>query len=380
MMLYLAEIIAFPFLPSKSTSTLSDDDLPIQDSSLIKRWEAALTNQQEQEALQQEVAQYDLQLREHDQMSNGVDELHVRLNKYDGERQKTGEDGDGDGQLEISVEANERHRLEVVARPSPQRTEDAPKTPEDFPETPPEIKSNVCRYPDFNLNDDTIGQYFDHPAPLDCGGMQLFFFQNGQLRLNEELYNKAGLSFSRCSFRVIEWKDDNSFVYGEETLNTVFPFVVSVKHDFFRVQCHSKVGQTHKKSDNERPNDDETDKTDGNLDADKEVTVEAVAAEDISSEKNDDEVTYEQFIAQVSTRLNVKKRAEELLANMGETNSQMNVLIFAVESLSRLSAMRLLPKTYAFLRNDLKAVVLNGYNTVGESTTGSIIPLLTGYY
>ena len=57
---------------------------------------------------------------------------------------------------------------------------------------------------------------------------------------------------------------------------------------------------------------------------------------------------------------------------------QMNVLMFAMDSMSHLSYQRLLPNTYAFLRDEMKAVILNGYNIVGDATTAAMLPILTG--
>ncbi|CAN7942821.1 unnamed protein product, partial [Ixodes hexagonus] len=55
-----------------------------------------------------------------------------------------------------------------------------------------------------------------------------------------------------------------------------------------------------------------------------------------------------------------------------------NVLIFGLDSVSRLSMMRLLPKTYEFLVNKLGAVVFRGMNKVGDNTYPNLVALLTG--
>jgi hypothetical protein len=46
--------------------------------------------------------------------------------------------------------------------------------------------------------------------------------------------------------------------------------------------------------------------------------------------------------------------------------------------MSHLSYQRLLPKTYALLKNELRAVILNNYNAVEEGTTANLLPLLSG--
>ncbi|XP_077491202.1 uncharacterized protein LOC144101852 [Amblyomma americanum] len=55
-----------------------------------------------------------------------------------------------------------------------------------------------------------------------------------------------------------------------------------------------------------------------------------------------------------------------------------SVLVFGLDSISRLSMMRLLPKTYTFLTDTLGAVVLRGMNKVGDNTFPNLVALLTG--
>ncbi|KAH6942088.1 hypothetical protein HPB50_000663 [Hyalomma asiaticum] len=55
-----------------------------------------------------------------------------------------------------------------------------------------------------------------------------------------------------------------------------------------------------------------------------------------------------------------------------------NVLIFGLDSVSRLSMMRFLPKTYDYLVSRLNAVVFRGMNKVGDNTFPNLLALLTG--
>jgi hypothetical protein len=56
----------------------------------------------------------------------------------------------------------------------------------------------------------------------------------------------------------------------------------------------------------------------------------------------------------------------------------MNVIMFGLDSMSRNSVIRKLPKTYEFITNELKADILRGYNIIGDGTPQALIPLLTG--
>ncbi|VDO97886.1 unnamed protein product [Soboliphyme baturini] len=56
----------------------------------------------------------------------------------------------------------------------------------------------------------------------------------------------------------------------------------------------------------------------------------------------------------------------------------MNVFILGFDSMSRMMFMRKLKKAYKFLTDDLQAIVLEGYNIVGDGTTKALVALLTG--
>lgn len=57
---------------------------------------------------------------------------------------------------------------------------------------------------------------------------------------------------------------------------------------------------------------------------------------------------------------------------------KLNVLILGFDSLSRNTFIRLLPKSYTFLKDQLHSLVLEGYNVVGDGTPQALIPFLTG--
>ncbi|GMR50749.1 hypothetical protein PMAYCL1PPCAC_20944, partial [Pristionchus mayeri] len=55
-----------------------------------------------------------------------------------------------------------------------------------------------------------------------------------------------------------------------------------------------------------------------------------------------------------------------------------NVLMVSFDSVSQMTFRRKLPKTVRFLEEKLEAVVMNGYNIVGDGTPQAFIPILTG--
>lgn len=58
---------------------------------------------------------------------------------------------------------------------------------------------------------------------------------------------------------------------------------------------------------------------------------------------------------------------------------KLNVIMYGLDSMSRMHFIRKLPKTYKYLKENLKAFVLEGYNIVGDGTPQALIPILTGF-
>ncbi|CAG0894699.1 unnamed protein product [Darwinula stevensoni] len=56
----------------------------------------------------------------------------------------------------------------------------------------------------------------------------------------------------------------------------------------------------------------------------------------------------------------------------------LNVLIWGYDSLSRNTFIRKLPLAYKYLTETLEAIVLHGYNIVGDGTPQALTPILTG--
>ncbi|CAF4403358.1 unnamed protein product, partial [Adineta steineri] len=62
---------------------------------------------------------------------------------------------------------------------------------------------------------------------------------------------------------------------------------------------------------------------------------------------------------------------------MMQTHLGYNVLMFGFDSVSRMTFMRFLPKTYSYLIKELGAIVMKGYNIVGDGTPAALFPILT---
>lgn len=324
--LQISELISLPYISARNTVRVNDDDQPLPESSLMQMWAA------QKYALLKPPPNFS------EKQQNDAEDAIA-------EAQQQQEEENKQEQQEQPLEDWAHKDADDAADPA---AEAGKEDDESLPLVPKELEAEACRYPPFNLNEDTIGQFFTSAPQLQCDGRLLFDYLNGHLKLNTTLYAK-GDPFDHCEFTPIMWKDDRSFIYGEPVISRQHPFedVPTKDQDFFHVRCFGATA-----------NNEET-----------ESKADAI---------------YEQFLAQISPRVEVIKRADEILEALGKKPSseqqprQMNVLIFAIESLSHMSAMRLLPRTYAYLRQNMHAVILNGFNTVGDSTTGTLIPLLTG--
>ncbi|KAL4219938.1 hypothetical protein ACF0H5_020349 [Mactra antiquata] len=90
---------------------------------------------------------------------------------------------------------------------------------------------------------------------------------------------------------------------------------------------------------------------------------------------------FDQFLVQISPKKDILKLNEDTVGKVksnDDTDDKMNVLMFGLDSMSHLAYQRKLPLTYKYLKEELGAVVMDGYNIVGDATTAALIPMLTG--
>ncbi|KAG8186660.1 hypothetical protein JTE90_014736 [Oedothorax gibbosus] len=78
---------------------------------------------------------------------------------------------------------------------------------------------------------------------------------------------------------------------------------------------------------------------------------------------------------QLHTHIQTTKKLESQTSVL---KNAINVLIFGLDSMSRLSFIRLLPRTYHYLTEKLGMTVFRGMNKVGDNTYPNLVALLTG--
>ena len=89
-----------------------------------------------------------------------------------------------------------------------------------------------------------------------------------------------------------------------------------------------------------------------------------------------DKKTYKNLHSGIAFKHELQGRAAE--TTMPPEAMGLDVLMFGFDSTSRMTWMRNLPKSHDYFTNKLGAVVLEGYNIVGDGTPQALLPILTG--
>uniref|UniRef100_A0A183CHQ4 DUF229 domain-containing protein n=1 Tax=Globodera pallida TaxID=36090 RepID=A0A183CHQ4_GLOPA len=189
----------------------------------------------------------------------------------------------------------------------------------------------ACKIPKLEMNGSEVIKFYKKFAPLVCDRRKAepWVFIDEQRRIRPtEFAKKIGLNkikclwsfYDRISDTKLEWTRREQFNFGD----------LVEKGDFFKVDCYTN-----------------------------------------------DTKWSNPFMVVVPTADKVD-RLKSVRAHATAGQTPLNVYILSFDSLSQMSFRRNLPKTTAFLENEMKSVVFNGYNIVGDGTPQAFIPILTG--
>ncbi|XP_021358590.1 uncharacterized protein LOC110453777 isoform X2 [Mizuhopecten yessoensis] len=184
-----------------------------------------------------------------------------------------------------------------------------------------------CILPDIDINDPTINKYYSwHPQPLECDPTPSLTLvdKSGYLRFNDSIYKPSQNATLKCVYSTINLVTD--FKVNFET-EIAFSGPVDVPADCFIVRCRNPSGK----------------------------------------------VVYENLHQKID-----RKSKEKTRVIKEETDEDLSVFMFGIDSVSRLGAIRKLPKTVKYLTETLGGHVLKGYNKVGDNTFPNLVPLLCG--
>ena len=186
------------------------------------------------------------------------------------------------------------------------------------------LQPGMCVAADFPLWPPAFIPHFQKMAPLRCGLLEDNWVEvdNGTIIISPKAVMIHG--DIHCEYMSFTRLDDYKITWGKRVAD--MKSGSPIQTDFFRVKCQA-----------------------------------------------DDNATYKNTHAAIA-------RKQELVAPPGshQEASGMNILMIAFDSVSRLTWMRNLPRTYHFLVTVLGGVVLNGYNIVGDDTPAALLPILTG--
>ena len=241
----------------------------------------------------------------------------------------------------------------------------------------------VCKVPKLSLKTNALKHAYYKLPKLSCKGEQFFYLQDSVLRINRTLLGERKIT--RCVYRAVERIDDRHYKFSEPLIKKD-NFEIRVKNDFFLVECCTNT--SHAEKDNNQRNDESIQKpnvmNEKNTSPHNMHPVNITKPDEIDLSQNkaleEDMETcsqqIDQFFAQIHRKHDVLRRIASIKPFVNST--QLNVLMIALDSMSHMAYQRCLPKTYAYLKDTLKAVILDAYNVIGDGTTAAIIPMFTG--
>ena len=185
-----------------------------------------------------------------------------------------------------------------------------------------------CMLPDVDPFDAAILKYVWTPDPLVCDQTPLltFFDRKGLLHVNTTAIRVRGLENINCTFSIVHRKDDYQLEFEQEIAHDLEQ-PIYVPADVVRTRCYDH--------------------------------------------KND--------LKQDHILLNVDYRTVTQNKNLqDETNDNLSVYIFGIDSTSRLNAERKLKKTLRYIREELGGYVFEGHTKIAENTYPNLVPFLVG--
>ncbi|XP_065217381.1 uncharacterized protein LOC135843428 [Planococcus citri] len=192
-------------------------------------------------------------------------------------------------------------------------------------ETITDYEDQVCHQPKLDINNSEIMKFMEYQPPLKCSDDEDWVqIEGSTVKITEAAKKKYG--DVKCKFvDIMRSSDFGTFLGHETTTHTEHDLEES---DFFRVYCQTQSG---KKWEN---------------------------------------------------RMAGARLDNDILERVGweyvpKDGLKLNVLMFGFDSMSRMTFMRKLPKSYSKLKS-LGAIVLEGYNIIGDGTPQALIPILTG--
>nr|XP_022342983.1 uncharacterized protein LOC111136430 [Crassostrea virginica]XP_022342984.1 uncharacterized protein LOC111136430 [Crassostrea virginica] len=188
-------------------------------------------------------------------------------------------------------------------------------------------RDQVCNHPYLDPFHPSLMKYFRDVGRLNCADDENWIkVNNGSFWINKNAQLRHGKI--TCQYAPIYRKDENNVYVGEK--KTMESGVISVPSDVITVSCQTGL--------------------------------------------------FGSKYSNVHTTVAYKKEVHDRVnkASYDDLYMPLNVLMFGFDSVSRNTWLRTLPKTHKYFTEELKGVVLKGYNIVGDGTPQALLPILTG--
>lgn len=215
------------------------------------------------------------------------------------------------------------------------------------------IDTEGCRMPGFNVFDDNVQKFVFNARPIKCG-KPLVRSNNNYLWIDlnkTEIQSAYGIDYVdelECEYQPFRRKTDFDNEYPKTQQKIIFRFgdVVRVPEEFVRVVCR------------------------------------------VPGRKKEVYQDYHFFMKnkQTTSESSDKHQISDIDNNIGtdeenkknESNEPMSVMVFGIDSVSRLNFHRQMNESAEVLLNDLRAIEMFGFNKVADNTYPNLIPTLTG--
>lgn len=191
------------------------------------------------------------------------------------------------------------------------------------------IQLTPCKVEALDPWDVALKPYLRPPKPMPCNATTQFLYVNdtGWLHMNHSMAEELDIDTGtlKCAHQVIRRENgDMKLTFGRKE---IFSLPYFVKSHVFRVTCSTSGQQVY------------------------------------------DMAHFNPFWNEYAKR---DKEIEK------ESADKFSVIIFGIDSVSRSHAIRNLPKSYSFLKNEFDMYDFIGYSKIGENTWPNLVPLLTG--
>lgn len=190
-----------------------------------------------------------------------------------------------------------------------------------------DVKSE-CILPDVDPFDPRVTQYLWKADPITCDDTPSLMFvdYSGILQLNRSVFPESKTWDLNCTYSIVDFVTDDNDVKFLPEIEFNPPMYINA--DVFLVQC----------------------KKQGNL-------------------------VFKDLVHKIDFKTILRTKH---IGN--ETDEKLSVFLLGLDSVSRLTAIRKLPKTMAYLHQKLEAYTFKGYTKIGGNTYPNLVGMLTGKF